>query len=128
MNNLDNNNTDTAPQQVVYSPSDIHFIVKENLQTTRNLLVVEGLYSQCGQKDYRGFWYDAIKAQFSPHRLTAIVPTALRCQLNDGELIQVSGVIEKSLNENGQITLQLRVSNLVGKKEKPVDESELKAI
>ena len=128
MKDTEHSNTNTAPQQVVYSPSDIHFIIKENLQTTRNLLVVEGLYSQCGQKDYRGYWYDAIKAQFNPHRLTAIVPTALRCQLSDGELIQVSGVIEKSLNENGQITLQLRVSNLVGKKKKPVDEGELKAI
>ena len=59
-------------QQAVYSPTDIINITKEQLKTVGALIVVEGVYVQCGTKDYRGVWYDAVKSQYAPHRLTAI--------------------------------------------------------
>lgn len=108
-------------QQPIYTPTDILNIVKEHLTVANTLVVVEGIYIQCGTKDYRGVWYDAVKSQYDNYRLTAIIPTAIRSLITAGDVVQFCGTMEKSLNENGQVSLQLRVSNLVGKKEKEVD-------
>ena len=113
---------------VVYSPTDIINITKEQMKTIGALVTVEGIYVQCGTKDYRGVWYDAIKSQYASHKLTAIVPTSLRLQMNEGDTVQVSGTIEKALNDNGQIQLQLRVTNFLGKQEKQMDDAEKRAL
>ena len=115
-------------QQVIYSPTDLINITKEQLKTAGALVTVEGVYVQCGTKDYRGVWYDAIKSQYASHKLTAIVPTPLRLQMNDGDVVQLCGTIEKALNDNGQITLQLRVSNIIGRKEREMDDAEKRAL
>ena len=115
-------------QQVIYSPTDLINITKEQLKTAGALVTVEGVYVQCGTKDYRGVWYDAIKSQYASHKLTAIVPTPLRLQMNDGDVVQLCGTIEKALNDNGQIILQLRVSNIVGRKEREMDDAEKRAL
>lgn len=115
-------------QPIVYSPTDLINITKEQLKTAGALVTVEGVYVQCGTKDYRGVWYDAIKSQYAAHRLTAIVPTPLRLQMNDGDVVQLCGTIEKALNDNGQITLQLRVSNIIGHKEREMDDAEKRAL
>ena len=114
--------------QVIYSPTDLINITKEQLKTAGALVTVEGVYVQCGTKDYRGVWYDAVKSQYAAHRLTAIVPTPLRLQMNDGDVVQLCGTIEKALNDNGQITLQLRVSNIIGRKEREMDDAEKRAL
>lgn len=111
-----------------YSPTDILNITKEQLRTIGTLVTVEGIYIQCGIKDYHGVWYDAIKSQYASHKLTVIVPTPLRLQMNDGDMVQVSGTIEKALNDNGQIQLQLRVTNFLGKQEKQMDDTERRAL
>lgn len=116
--------SDSSQMSAVYSPTDILNITREHLKTANALVVVEGVYSRCGTKDYRGVWYDALKSQYSAQKITAIVPTPLRLQMNDGDVVQVSGTIEKALNDNGQISLQLRVSNIVGRKKKEMDEEE----
>lgn len=54
---------------IVYSPTDIINITKEQLKTAGALVTVEGIYVQCGTKDYRGVWYDAIKSQYASHKL-----------------------------------------------------------
>ena len=115
-------------QQVIYSPTDLINITKEQLKTAGALVTVEGVYVQCGTKDYRGVWYDAVKSQYASHKLTAIVPTPLRLQMNDGDVVQLCGTIEKALNDNGQITLQLRVSNIIGRKEREMDDAEKHAM
>ena len=114
--------------QVIYSPTDLINITKEQLKTAGALVTVEGVYVQCGTKDYRGVWYDAVKSQYATHKLTAIVPTPLRLQMNDGDVVQLCGTIEKALNDNGQITLQLRVSNIIGRKEREMDDAEKRAL
>ena len=116
------------PQPIVYSPTDLINITKEQLKTAGALVTVEGVYVQCGTKDYRGVWYDAVKSQYAAHRLTAIVPTPLRLQISDGDVVQLCGTIEKALNDNGQITLQLRVSNIIGRKEREMDDAEKHAL
>ena len=113
---------------LIYTPADILNITKEHLKTVNALVVIEGVYSQCGQKDYRGVWYDAVKSQYTPQKLTAVVPAPIRMQMDDGELVQLQGTIEKALNDNGQIQIQLRVSSLLGKKEKTMDDDEKKAM
>ena len=123
---IDNSNDIQHP--MVYSPTDIINITKEQLKTAGALVTVEGIYVQCGTKDYRGVWYDAIKSQYASHKLTAIVPTPLRLQMNEGDMVQVSGTIEKALNDNGQIQLQLRVTNFLGKQEKQMDDTERRAL
>ena len=115
-------------QPIVYSPTDLINITKEQLKTAGALVTVEGVYVQCGTKDYRGVWYDAVKSQYASHKLTAIVPTPLRLQMNDGDVVQLCGTIEKALNDNGQITLQLRVSNIIGRKEREMDDTEKHAL
>lgn len=120
--------TQTTLTQVVYSPTDLINITKEQLKTAGALVTVEGVYVQCGTKDYRGVWYDAVKSQYTAHKLTAIVPTPLRLQMNDGDVVQLCGTIEKALNDNGQIILQLRVSNIVGRKEREMDDAEKRAL
>ena len=112
-------------QRVLYSPTDLINIIKEQWKTAGALVTVEGVYVQCGTKDYRGVWYDAIKSQYASHKLTAIVPTSLRLQMNDGDVVKLCGTIEKVLNDNGQIALQLRVSNIIGRKEKEMDDAEI---
>ena len=83
--------------QVIYSPTDLINITKEQLKTAGALVTVEGVYVQCGTKDYRGVWYDAVKSQYAAHRLTAIVPTPLRLQMIDGDVVA----------ENGEMTVAL---------------------
>lgn len=125
---MDNTNDKQNPIQAVYSPTDLINITKEQLKTAGALVTVEGVYVQCGTKDYRGVWYDAVKSQYATHKLTAIVPTPLRLQMNDGDVVQLCGTIEKALNDNGQITLQLRVSNIIGRKEREMDDAEKRAL
>ncbi len=45
--------------------------------------------------------------------------------MNDGDVVKLCGTIEKVLNDNGQIALQLRVSNIIGRKEKEMDDAEI---
>ena len=123
---MEGNNDNMQP--VIYSPTDLINITKEQLKTAGSLVKVEGVYVQCGTKDYRGVWYDAVKSQYASHRLTAIVPTPLRLQMNDGDVVQLCGTIEKALNDNGQITMQLRVSNIIGRKEREMDDAEKRAL
>lgn len=118
----------TNNAQVIYTPTDILNITKEHLRTANTLVVVEGIYAKIGRQDYGGFWYETIKSQFSNQKITVIIPTPLRDQLNDGELVQLQGTIEKKLDNAGQVSLQLRVSGIFGKKEKTIDEAELAAL
>lgn len=124
----DNTDREFAQMMVVYTPTDVLNITKEQLKTAGALVTVEGVYVQCGTKDYRGVWYDAVKSQYASHKLTAIVPTPLRLQMNDGDVVQLCGTVEKALNDNGQITLQLRVSNIMGRKEREMDDAEKRTL
>ena len=122
------NHADADIKPLVYSPTDIINITREGIKTINNLIVVEGTYVACGQKEYRGVWYDALKSQYGGTRLTVIVPSQIRPQLNEGEFIRLSGTLEKTITDAGQIFIQLRVTDFLGKQEKQMDEAEKRSI
>lgn len=112
----------------VYSPSDILNIVKEHLKTSNIPVVIEGVYNMVGSHAYNGgiWWYDEIKSQFDNSKLKAMVPTGIRNQLNQNDVVQLSGTISKTINDyDGKIELLLRVSSLVGKQVNVISDEEM---
>ena len=111
-------------QDNIFSPVDILNITKEHLKTVPSVVVLEGEYLQVGTKDYRGVWYDALKSMYSHHKLTIIIPTQLRSILSPGDIVRLSGTVEKTLSDEGMVKLSFRVSDYHGKREKELTENE----
>lgn len=115
----------------VFTPTDILNIIKEHLKTKNTPVIIEGIYQIVGSKAYSGgvWWYDEVKSQYDNSRLTAMVPTGIRDQIKNGDVVQLNGTISKSVNDyDGKIELILRVSGLIGKKENSFSDEDLKRL
>ncbi len=120
-----------AENTTIYTPTDILNIVKEHLRTVNSLVVIEGVYHMTGTKAYNSgvWWYDEIKSQYDNSKLKAMVPTGIREQIKQGDIVQLVGTVTKSVNDyDGKIELMLRVSGLLGKKENSITEDDIKRL
>lgn len=120
-----------AENTTIYTPTDILNIVKEHLRTVNSTVVIEGVYQMVGTKAYNGgiWWYDEIKSQYDNSKLKVMVPTGIRDQVNQGDVVQLCGTISKNVNDyDGKIELILRVSSLLGKRENEISDEDLERL
>jgi len=111
------------------TPTDVITIFKDSLPMATKPVIVEGLYNPVGNKIYAGvWWYDRLHSLNDNYELTIIVPQTIRVQLNHGELVQLQGTIDKAVSNSGIVTVQFRVSDLLGKKENELSEEERERI
>lgn len=115
----------------IFTPTDILNIVKEHLRTVNTTVVIEGVYQMIGSRAYNGgiWWYDEIKSQYDNSKLKAMVPTGIRDQVKQGDVVQLCGTISKNVNDyDGKIELILRVSSLLGKRENELTDEEIERL
>lgn len=118
--------TDATPNIATFTPTDLLNIVKEHLKTTNTRVVVEGIYSKVGKMGYGGgmYWYDELKSPSDNNKITVKVPTPIRNKVENNNLVQFCGTVEKNLNPNGQISINFLVSDFLKQEEKTVTDEE----
>lgn len=126
MNDTGNSIAKNIPaSSIVYTPQEVASIFKEQLKTPGRVVTIEGVYRQNPKSgNYYGYYYDRLAAQNDNFEMTLVVPTAIRERMNDGTLVQVSGVVTKELRNRCSIDLHFHVTRFQVLEENVVSEGE----
>ncbi|OQP64773.1 hypothetical protein A3860_18620 [Niastella vici] len=90
--------------------------------------LVKGIYKKGKGVNYNGVYYDVLKDEFTDNSITLVVPEKLRYELKEGQTIEAQAFLSKRLSTTtGRIDLILTVSDLLSRKEKEINEEEVKA-
>lgn len=114
---------------LVYNPNEIINIFADSLARKSNgVITVRGIYHPKGSVSYSGYYYDSLRDEFSSYELSLKVPSLLRENLDDGNLVELRGTIERKVNNYCSVQLTLNVTGAAVVKEQTVSEDELKRI
>lgn len=129
---MSENNTALQPeirQVTVYNPNQIINLFSDQLaRKSKGEISVRGIFQKGKGKEYYGFYYDNLKDEKSPYVITIKISAELREGLQEGNLIDVSGVIDRKVTENCSVQLQLNVVSLVMVQEQTISEEQLRRI
>jgi len=120
-----------AEPQLAYTPSALLNTVGNSLTSPLlyKIFAARGIYRAGKGVNYHGSYYDILKDEFSDNSLALVVRERLRSQLRDGQLIEVSVYLSKRFQTgSGRIDLVLILNELLGKKERIVDEHATKGL
>jgi len=120
-----------AEPQLAYTPSALLNTVGNSLTSPllQKIFAARGIYRAGKGVNYNGSYYDILKDEFSDNSLALVVPERLRSQLRDGQLVEVSVYLSKRFQAgSGRIDLLLILNELLGRKERIVDEHATKGL
>lgn len=111
---------------VSLNPSEILGLYSDFLaRQGGKIICVRGIYKHGPDKAYSGYYYDMLCDEFSSQEISIKVPTALRENLTDGNLVHLYGIIERRLNTKGFIQLLISVSRAEIVKEQIISEEDV---
>lgn len=127
---MDSSTPTVAPAQVtIYNPNEIINLFSDSLSRKGPRIInVRGIYHRGKGGNYSGYYYDALKDEFSPYELSLKVPALLRESLEDGNLVDMKGTIDRKVNNYCSVQLQLNVTGVVIVQERTISEDDLKRI
>lgn len=117
--------------QNIYRPSEIINIFKELLyQQSLNAKVVclRGIYLANGKQSYGGYYYDALRDENTQDELSIRLTQQQRDNLKNGNLVNVGGVLNRSITIKGSIQITLNISRIKVVQEQAIDEAEMKRV
>ena len=127
-----NEKTDTTPAiqlPVVYNPSEVIGIFADALaKRSAGVIHVRGVYRPGKGVQYGGSFYDFLKDEFSQRMLTIIVPSEIRTKLTEGNLVDLKGLVERRVNNDCSVQLQLAVTGMTMVQEQAFSDEELRRI
>ena len=126
---MDSTPSTAAVQITVYNPNEIINLFSESLNRRgAGIINVRGIYHRGKGGNYSGYYYDTLKDEFSPYELSLKVPAVLRESLEDGNLVDMKGTIDRKVSNYCSVQLQLNVTGVVIVQEQTISEDELKRI
>lgn len=117
--------------QIPYNPGSLLNAFSNSLTSPllNKPLLVKGIYKRGKGVNYNGVYYDILKDEFSDNNITLVIPEKLRFPLKEGQAIEAQAFLSKRLSTaTGRIDLILTVSDLLSRKEREINEEELKAL
>ncbi len=117
--------------QYSFSPSALLNLFNNalNVNQTKRMVMVKGIFSPGKGMNYNGFFYDSLKDEASDASITLIVPALIRNQISANKTLVFWGYITKRVvNNGGRIELQINLSELVEQTHNKYTEEEIKAI
>lgn len=94
----------------------------------KELKRVKGIYVQGKDVVYSGKYYDVLRDEAGEASITLLVPALLREQLENGQVIELIGFLQKRVQAKGaRIDLQLEIAEIVGQTKATFNGDELKA-
>lgn len=113
----------------VYNPNQIINLFSDQLaRKSKGEVNVRGIFQKGNGRAYSGFYYDSLKDEKSPYVITIKISAELRQSLDNGNLIDVTGVIDRKVKENCTVELQVNVTNIAVVQEQTISEDQLKRI
>lgn len=111
-----------------YTPSEllnifVNFLSHKEVNAT--VLCLNGIYFNGNNKLYQTGFYDLLKDAHTNQYITINIPSSLRNNLNNGNLISVWGTISRSLSYQGYIQIILNVTRTEIKKDIAITKDEL---
>ena len=128
MSNLDNTNT-PAPANL-FKPSEIIGILRNHLatgQVNQRVVCLRGIYFKGSYvNQYYHTATDRLVDESTSDELSLSMPLNLRDDLENGNVITVHGVLDRSITNKGLIQIVLKVTEVEKIKELAVSEDEIK--
>jgi exodeoxyribonuclease VII large subunit len=94
----------------------------------KDLKRVKGIYVQGKDMVYAGKYYDVLRDETGEASITLLVPALLREQLQNNQVIELIGFLQKRVQAKGaRIDLQLEIMEIIGQAQAAFNEDELKA-
>lgn len=120
----------TSPSQVtIYNPNEIINLFSESLSRRGPGIVnVRGIYHRGKGGNYGGYFYDSLKDEFSPYEMSIKIPDGLRSGLEDGNLVEMRGTVDRKVNNYCTVQLQLNVTGVAVVQEQTISEDDLRRI
>ncbi len=112
-----------------YAPSEVIGIFSQYLATKANgRITVRGEYLKTGNRNYGGYFYDELTDQVTDQQLSLKMPAILRESIEEGKIIEVYGLIDRKIQKNCSVQLQLCVSGINDVQEKEISEEDLRRV
>lgn len=115
--------------QTVYKPSEIIGIFNSILakqSVNAQVVYLRGVYLANPKQGNWSYCYDTLRDEDSQEELTLQITHQQRENLKNGNLVNVGGVLNRSISSKGYIQLTLKVSRIEVVQEKAIDEAEIK--
>lgn len=122
-------NTSANVPQNVYKPSELIGIFNSILakqSVNAQVVYLRGVYLASGRQPYSGYFYDTLRDEDGQEELTLRLTQQQRDNLKNGNLVNVGGVLNRSVSNKGFIQLNLNVSRIDIVQEQAIDENEMK--
>lgn len=122
-------NTSANVPQNVYKPSELIGIFNSILakqSVNAQVVYLRGVYLASGRQPYSGYFYDTLRDEDGQEELTLRLSQQQRNNLKNGNLVNVGGVLNRSVSNKGFIQLNLNVSRIDVVQEQAIDENEIK--
>ena len=116
-------------QVTVYNPNEIINLFSESLaRRGAGIVNVRGIYQKGKNTSYGGYFYDFLKDEFAQYELSIKIPGMLREGLEEGNLVDMKGTIDRRVNNNCTVQLTLNVTGVIVVQEQTFSEEELRRI
>lgn len=122
-------NSQSIPHEKIYKPTEIIGIFEQILSSQNAhapIVYIRGIYKQ---KQHRSQWlycYDSLKDEDTTKEITLKLSTQQRSALKDGNVLQVGGILNRKISENGIIQLVLEVSRIDVVQNQAIDTDQIK--
>lgn len=127
MKELTQNNSSLP--QTVYKPSEIIGIFNSILakqSVNAQVIYMKGIYLANPKQGNWSYCYDTLRDEDSQEELTLQITPQQRENLKNGNLVNVGGVLNRSVSNKGYIQITLKVSRIEIVKEQAIDEAEIR--
>lgn len=128
MNEIVQNTSKSVPQNM-YKPSELIGIFNSILakqSVNAQVVYLRGVYLASGRQPYSGYFYDTLRDEDGQEELTLRLTQQQRDNLKNGNLVNVGGVLNRSVSNKGFIQLNLNVSRIDVVQDQAIDENEIK--
>lgn len=84
------------------------------------------MYLASGRQPYSGYFYDTLRDEDGQEEITLRLTQQQRDNLKNGNIVNIGGVLNRSVSNKGFIQLNLNVSRIDVVQEQAIDENEIK--
>lgn len=109
-----------------YKPSEVLNILRNYVnKSATKIIYIQGIY----WKNANNIWalcYDTLKDETTQDEIKIVIDPKLQQNLKNGNLVKIGGILQRNIQPNGSIQLQLRASRLELVQEQAVSKEEIK--
>lgn len=122
-------NLEVAAQEV-FGPSELLLMMNNWIasKSEHRVIQLRGVYLASSKTCYGGFYYDTLKDEKRGESLTMRLSLMHREGIRDGNIVSVSGILNRSITAKGELKLLFDVTRIELLEEQHIDETELRRV